>query len=231
MTVAISQPRYMPAIIYLQRVMMVDTFVLLDDVQHTREYENRNFIKTANGKKWLTIPCKKQRHRQMINELEISSDKWISEHKNLIIQYYNKAPYFSNKLLDDMYDLTPSSDFTAVIMQYLKNVLNLLKIETHIVRSSMMNLEAQKSEKLKAILVALNAKTYISGINGKEYLGDTLKEFGLIYHRYDPQPYPQLYGEFIPWMGFVDYLFNMGIEQTVEHLRSTAILEVEKSGE
>ena len=44
-TVAISQPRYLPAINYLDRIVRADVFVLLDTCQHQpRAFEHRNRV-------------------------------------------------------------------------------------------------------------------------------------------------------------------------------------------
>ena len=94
MIVAISQPRYLPAPIYLQRIKLIDKFVLLDDVQHSREFENRNYLKTPQGAKWLTINCQKKKSRLKINELKISNLNWIEEHKETIRRNYSKANYY-----------------------------------------------------------------------------------------------------------------------------------------
>ena len=55
--VAILQSCYIPWKGYFDLIHMVDEFILYDDVQYTRrDWRNRNQIKTAQGKQWLTIP-------------------------------------------------------------------------------------------------------------------------------------------------------------------------------
>ena len=57
MKIAISQPRYLPALNYLQRIVVSDKFVLLDDVQHqSRAFEHRNKVRDAKKSRWLSIP-------------------------------------------------------------------------------------------------------------------------------------------------------------------------------
>ena len=56
--VAILQSNYIPWKGYFDMINMVDLFMFYDDVQYTtRDWRNRNQIKTPNGLQWLSIPC------------------------------------------------------------------------------------------------------------------------------------------------------------------------------
>ena len=53
----ILQPSYIPWRGYFDQIRRADTFIFYDDVQYDKHgWRNRNQIKTAGGKKWLTIP-------------------------------------------------------------------------------------------------------------------------------------------------------------------------------
>ena len=55
--VAIVQSNYVPWRGYFDLISSVDEFILLDDVQYTKQdWRNRNRINTENGVVWLTIP-------------------------------------------------------------------------------------------------------------------------------------------------------------------------------
>ncbi len=225
MKIAISQPRYLPAIIYIQRIYLSDVFVLLDDVQHTREFENRNYIKTPNGKRWLTIPCRQKRSRQMINELKISDESWIEEHKKRIRHNYKKAKYFDEDLLLKLYDLPRSDDFTTVVHQYLKNILEIFDIRRELILSSTLGIETKKAQKLYDISKKLGASIYISGVNGRNYIKEEFLDIGLLYHEYIHPEYRQLWdAKFFPWMGFVDMLFNVGIDEVKKSIENDYLL-------
>ena len=56
--IGILQPNYIPWKGYFDMIRSVDEFILLDDVQYTHDWRNRNLIKTRHGLKWLTIPVK-----------------------------------------------------------------------------------------------------------------------------------------------------------------------------
>ena len=52
--VAVLQSNYIPWKGYFDLIGLVDEFVLLDDVQYTKnDWRNRNRIKTPNGSDWL----------------------------------------------------------------------------------------------------------------------------------------------------------------------------------
>ena len=69
----------------------------------------------------------------------------------------------------------------------------------------------------------MSAQTYLSPQGSSAYiqptnLADKFKEnnIDLFYHNYEPVKYKQSYGEFIPYLGIFDLLFNEGSEQSSE---------------
>ena len=53
--VSIHQPQYIPWPAYFDKILQSDIFVILDDVQFQKNgLQNRNQIKTPQGKAWLT---------------------------------------------------------------------------------------------------------------------------------------------------------------------------------
>ncbi len=96
MNLMISQPRYMPAMNYVQRMSLCDVMVYLDSVQYSsRDWENRNKIKTAQGWMWLSVPVAHGGGRQLIKDARIdNSFQWRRKHICSIRQWYRRAPYF-----------------------------------------------------------------------------------------------------------------------------------------
>jgi hypothetical protein len=92
MIVAVHQPQYLPWLGYFDKINRADIFVLLDNVQFKKnEWQNRNRIKTANGRQWLTVPVM-YKYPQLINEVEINNkDKWQHRQRQAIISNYKKA--------------------------------------------------------------------------------------------------------------------------------------------
>lgn len=215
--VGISQPRYLPAINYLQRIKMCDTFVLLDNVQHQpRAFEHRNKIKTANGSKWLSIPIDRPKSRMIIGDLHVSGFDWVENHRSQIHQQYRQCEHYSKEILDRLFDLGhESTHFVTLIEQMLAFWCELFSIDANIVRASSMALIEQHDSLLAEITRSLCGDIYVSGPNGRDYLDKT--NFGgldIIYHHFEYPLYKQAHGEFVPWMSCVDNLFNQGLDAT-----------------
>ncbi|MCW3077781.1 MAG: hypothetical protein JWO32_2390, partial [Bacteroidetes bacterium] len=70
MTISIHQPNFIPWIGYFFKIFKSDAFVILDNVQFTKNgYTNRNQIKTPQGPLWLTLPViQSGKFGQNINE-------------------------------------------------------------------------------------------------------------------------------------------------------------------
>ena len=100
--ISIHQPEHLPWLGFLHKVMSVDEFVLLDNVQFEKDYfQNRNKIKTNEGWQWVTLPVKKIKHEQKINEIKISYDQnWQHRNLEIIKNNYIKAKYFSQYFQD-----------------------------------------------------------------------------------------------------------------------------------
>ena len=79
--IAILQSNYIPWRGYFNIISNVDTFVIYDEVQYTKnDWRNRNKIKTQNGLIWLTIPVKQKLLYQKICESEVVDQSWRKKH-------------------------------------------------------------------------------------------------------------------------------------------------------
>lgn len=229
MKLVISQPRYLPAINYLSRLYFSDNFVLLDNVQRQpRGFENRNKLLFSKPD-WLTIPIKSS-SREVIYLTKIDGAEWVEEHKNKIYNYYNKAPYFDEGLLSAWYEgIDHVDDFTDAIELYLRNVCQSLNFEPKIIRATTICGCEKKSgvENICDLIRYFKSKftdtIYISGSNGRNYgIVDVLKKENIAVkiHDWQPEPYQQRSMEsFIPFLGFVDMAFSVGIEKLESEIR------------
>ena len=102
MIVVILQPSYIPWRGYFDQIRRADLFIFYDDVQYDKHgWRNRNQIKTAQGKQWLTIPVHSAGVTQgrRIREVAIDwSRPWPQQHLRALTFSYNKAPYFKRYL-------------------------------------------------------------------------------------------------------------------------------------
>ena len=224
---AILQSGYIPWLGYFDLINQADVFVFLDDVQWTtRDWRNRNRIRTPQGWSWLTVPVKLERtyFEYDIKDVEIdSSGSWQKKHLGTLRSWYKKAPHF-----DEVYPL-----FDSILSKKQKFVIDLnydllfaicdyieLK-ETRFLFSQEMTIsrEARKTGKLLAIIEEIGGvTTYISGPSANAYLEESefeAKGIKVEWHNYHHPYYKQnTWGSniFIPYLSIVDLLFNHGKE-------------------
>ena len=101
-------------------------------------------------------------------------------------------------------------------LETLKKMIEFLGIKVEILRESELNVNGNSTERLVNICESLNAKTYVSGIGGKNYLNEKLfeeKNIQLEYQNYHSISYSQNNSiDFIPNLSAIDLLFNIGPE-------------------
>ena len=98
-------------------------------------------------------------------------------------------------------------------LHLIKGVMDLLNIEKELVLASSLNVSGRKSDMIIAQCKALGAKTYLSGAGARIYLDvDKLEREGIkvVFQEFEYPTYPQLWGEFVPNLSVVDYLFCAG---------------------
>src|SRR5512135_1269178 len=109
MNVVILQPSYIPWRGYFDQIRRADLFIFYDDVQYDKHgWRNRNQIKTARGKQWLTIPVHSGGVTQgtPIKGVRIDWSKpWAENHLKALQSSYGRAPHFKQyqPLLESFY--------------------------------------------------------------------------------------------------------------------------------
>ena len=217
MKAVISQSMYFPWVGLLEQVRLADTFVHYDDVQYTRGFYNRVQIKTANGTKWLTVPLKDQHRGQRIDEVKVDGrTDWQSQHRDILKQAYRESPYCNDMLtlVDEVFSKQQEtlSDVSRNSLLALADYFNLTVGKTFLVSSS-VNIPGASSQRLHDLCSALAADTYITGHGARNYLDHDLfdrSNINVEYMRYQMWPYPQLHGDFTPYVTGLDLVANCG---------------------
>lgn len=218
MIVSINQPAYLPWLGYFHRIAVSDLHIVLDHVQFEKNsFSNRNKIRTKEGSCWLTVPLKtKGRFGELnLDRIEIdNSQGWASKHWKTLRQAYARAPYFESHEapLEAIYGRTWErlSDLTRAMTTYQ---LEALGITTPIRYSSEMGVDGAKDELVLNLCEAVDAKIYLSGPLGRDYLRSELFDRAGItvrYHDYQHPIYTQTHLGFEPYMAALDLLFNHG---------------------
>jgi len=226
MKAVISQPRYLPAINYFQRLYFADIFVFLDNVQRqSRGWENRNKILLQGKERWITIPIASS-SREIIKNAKVAQLDWLVGHKRIIKNAYAKHPYYDELIIDNYYagveNILASTDcnFADVLIHMVVNACRIMDFKPNIMRSSSIGSTntIDGPEKLLSICKGICASIYISGANGRDYgiigafAGSRIQ---VLFHEFDYPRYRQ-HGQtpFVPWLSFFDVIFNVGLEET-----------------
>jgi len=236
--IAIMQPTCFPWIGYFEELDFVDTFVFLDSVQLARRsWQTRNRLK-LNGKEYMfTIPVKKiaARDEIMLNDALISFEHYDFREKlyDILRQAYKKAPFYQNvdPFLKDLifYDTKYLSKYH---INMISNISKKIGINTEIVilSESAFVSDKKKSELLLDICKFFGATEYVSPQGAKNYLENDRKIFedeniSIIYQNYQHPVYPQLGNDFLPYMGVIDLLYNVGFDESLDIIRKGRLYE------
>jgi UDP-2,4-diacetamido-2,4,6-trideoxy-beta-L-altropyranose hydrolase len=227
-TIAISQPTYLPWLGYFDLIDQVDLFVLLDDVQFTKQsWQNRNRIKTPTGLQWLTVPVKYHgRFGQLIKDVEIRNvEFWRNQCRTLEVNY-SRAPFF-RRYFEELRSLFACFEGTLLVdlnIRCLKWFMRVLEIRTPVVTSSDLRQPGKRTELLANICSSVGASQYVSPLGSAVYLlqeGDVLlaRDVEVVFQHYEHPQYQQLFAPFCPYASALDLIFNEG-ERAGEILRS-----------
>ena len=226
----ITQSNYIPWKGYFDSINQVDIFVIYDDMQYTkRDWRNRNYIKTPQGLKWLSIPVEVSgKFHQKINETLISDKSWNRSHWESIKQNYKDAPCFKDNKdwLENLYMTCNFDRLTDVNEFFIKEIGTYLGIITEYRRSEEFELCEDRTQKMVDICVELGATQYYTGPNAKQYIEEDkflLNGVKLNYFDYSGyQEYAQLYDGFEHGVSIIDMILNLG-KETTQYMKSFKI--------
>jgi len=215
MIVAIHQPNYLPYLGFFHKMAKSDVFVLYDTAQYSKnEFHNRNRIKTPRGGQLLTVPVRRG-GPEPLAQVEISRERpWAAQHLKTLEANYSRAPYFHN-LEPDLASIL-SRDWSLLAdlnSQLVGRIAQWLSLSARIVRASTLPQPPtdDPTEKLIHYTRSVGGSTYLSGPGGRNYLKEAMfKDIRLEYTVYNPRPYRQMFGDFVPNLSVVDALFNTG---------------------
>ncbi|MFP3870149.1 MAG: WbqC family protein [Syntrophobacteria bacterium] len=218
MMIACHQPNFMPWPGLFFKAFEADRLVLLDDVQFPLggSWVNRNRLKNDQGEMWLTVPVwKRGRSGQRIDQVETCNEEnWQKKHLLSLEHAYKHAPYRDDHLrfCREIYRRRWSKllELNLVILDYLRDSLGLSR---PFLCSSSLSIEAKGSRRLLAICQALGARKYLTVASSYKYLDQEL--FGaygiqVVYYKYQPPIYPQLWGDFLANLSTFDLVLTCG---------------------
>jgi hypothetical protein len=216
----ISQPRYLPALSYLQRIHHCDILIILDTVQHNRQdFEHRNRIGEREGSKWLSLPLDRSvGSRPHISELRLLNESCLEVHREQMMCAYRQADHYNENLINLLYAPIQTLDFVSVLSEMLHRSFHLLgnrrEVEGNWIRASSLPVSYVKGpDYLVRLCESVGASQYISGPNGKTYITDEFERSGLEvrYHCDKPPFYSRSGLPALPWLAWIDALHHQGL--------------------
>lgn len=227
--VVIHQPDFLPHLAFFHRLLNIDLYVILDTAQFvdgtSRSWMHRDQIKTAQGEKWLSLSVEKAPRNTAIKDMKLSTSvDWRANNLNLLHQNYDRAP-FSKEIfpyIDELY-ANQTNNLSEFNICSIETLFLLLEINVETRRASELHAQGASNALLVDLLTEVGATTYLSGIGARDYFNPEPFDAANIkveWQEFDPPNYPQLHGEFIPYLSSIDLLFNCGIDKSREILRS-----------
>jgi WbqC-like protein family len=216
-TLVVLQPSYLPWLGYFDQMCKADVFVWYDDVQFDKHgWRNRNRIKGLKGPLWLTVPVLHTgRALQSINAVEIDNHQpWPRKHLRSVEQLYAPAPFCAPGFASLAEILRrPWKRLVDLNIETTDWLANEFAISTPRHRASQLAIEGDRNTRLINICRHFRATRYISGDAARTYLDVarfTDAGIEVIWHSYQHPQYPQLHGDFVPYLSALDLLLNVG---------------------
>jgi hypothetical protein len=229
--VAAIQSSYVPWKGYFDVVGLVDTFVLYDDVQFTKnDWRNRNRIKTRQGTAWLTIPVQTTgRFGQLIQEVEIGDPRWAEKHWKSLQANYARAQAWESvaPAVQALYAEAADERLLSRVNEiFIRGLCGLIGLETCIRRAAEFDLPDDRNDRLIALCRQVGASEYLSGPAAKGYLDCGLfarQGISVRWMSYDGYPeYRQLFRPpFVHEVSILDLLFAEGAPGARDFLLSS----------
>jgi hypothetical protein len=210
------QPTYLPWIPFFERIISSDIFIILDDVEFSKNSNhNRNCIKNNSEKLLLSVPVKYKNHIK-IKDIKIDNSKnWKHKHWQSIKQSYGKLTFFKSfyKELEKIYnrDWTHLSSLNIEIIKFFIEYFN---IKTDIFISSNVNVDGNSNQKLINLCKYFDANFFIVKENTESYHPKNIFLENGIKFKYLPINkfnYKQQGNNFIPNLSVLDYASNNGL--------------------
>jgi hypothetical protein len=225
MKLVLTQPNFIPWRGMFEQIKACDQLVIYDTVQlpkgggKGRGFSTRVQIKTKQGQKWLSVPVSRSTGgcTQLIKDARFPDNRWRKSHLGAIDQAYRQAPFFEeiwNRVVLPIYDFD-TDELSQFNVNAICHILKYLGIERSLVLSSRLELERREtaSERVLEICQLFKANEYITAQGAANYLDHQLFELAgvkVVYMDYILAPYPQLHGDFLPYVSILDLLFNVG---------------------
>jgi hypothetical protein len=192
---------------------LADAFCIVDTAVYSKDFINRNLVKTSHGPVWLTVPVNAHGAKR-ICDVRIAGDGWRQKHLRTIETAYSRAPYFDAYAPGILNVLSrPYEYLSQLTNELLRQLIQLLGLHVKLMVASDYDFAGGKSEYVLDMCTKLGASAYVFGSHGRHYVDEQfLRNGGVepIFQEYQHPVYRQRYGAFVPRLSIIDLLFNEG---------------------
>lgn len=216
-SIAIMQPVYLPWLGYFEQMAVCDEFMFLDDVQYTKQdWRNRNRIRTKDGSMWLTIPVRRARLEQGLNETKINAQsKWRRKHLAALEMNYKPCPYY-NEVIEIYRQATETCaerliDITIPLVKALADYLSIAPCYS--LASDYAVQPSSKQDRVIKLCRKRKAGIFYTGPAARDYIDTaefTKNGIEVVFQDYQHPVYTQHFKGFESHMSIIDLLMNYG---------------------
>lgn len=201
-----------------EQIALADVYVHYDDVEFSKgSFTNRVQIKTSTGSSWLTVPLTRGSGSRLIRDLTANDEiDWREKHLRQLAEAYRRAEHRDDVLgiVKGVYAdrAKPLVDVLIDSMEAVGERLGVLA-ETEVHRSSTLDVPGSSTDRVLAVVRRFGGDVYVTGHGARRYLDFERFEAAGVEVRfidYDLRPYPQLHGDFDPYVTALDLLANCG---------------------
>lgn len=231
--VALMQPSILPWVGFFELIEKVDTFVLLDDFQFSRQsWGQRNTLfLDPKAPRLFTLPIKhpKSLAATFRDIQESEPEKWRKKFLTSIRHGYARSPYFEpiNDILENWLAL-PHANLAVLQKDLLERLMAYLGLKTHLRMSSEFSTAHEtRSQRVKSLLAKFQATAYFSAKGSFDYMREDgvfpLATCPSYFQNHRPRSYPQgaRAPQFIPYLAALDALFNLSPSEFRQTMRGT----------
>jgi hypothetical protein len=211
------QPTYLPWLGYFDLMRCCDVFVVYDTARFSRQsWQQRNRVKTATGPLWLSVPVHRRSGASIASTPVADELGWRRKHWETLRHAYAHARHAA--LLADLEPIFQSAPgrLAELNLTLIEWLAKRLCVRPKMVRASDLGSEVvgPRSETIVNICRAVGGDVYLTPAGAEAYLREDAilpaPDVEVRIQRYEHPVYPQLHGEFVPYLSAVDTVLNCG---------------------
>lgn len=190
--ISLMQPHFCPSFSFFELMSRSDKFVLLRDVQLSRQsYQTRNRF-TCNGEKiWKSVSIQRSGISTRLIDAQITPGNWKIKFIKFLKQNYAKSRYFDDlSILIEFFENWTSPSLSLMNEELILLVSKLLDLETEVIRDTELKLPSARKDRILNLLEQFPDHCYLFVGGGLAYMvEDGLFQEGHRYATFQYEPF------------------------------------------